>query len=278
MLYRCKWCKRKRVEWNVISLETGNKIFDFQSNSFLRSFEVGGQVYIVTSLLENENENLLYNSNETLMFNGEKLLISNIYGRHFAKAGSKWMITLSNNNSDGYYNGIQFAIYEDGKMMKKSKKYDSTLSMNDYEGKLFAVVLDGEEVNLIDVDEKIITNFVSVKDKKLRRSSLLQVKNGIFSLQLEFVVGNGTVDRKYTYDYKNSMTLNKTCPNDSKVDITSCITNGKSEEECILMHCPCAGKVENPKTGIYVTTLFILSCITAIVLFILKGKNYLKRM
>lgn len=103
---------------------------------------------------------------------------------------------------------------------------------------------------------------------------VLTVENGVFHIRVLI----DYMEEDIYYDYKNSITANKTCPNDSKVDITSCITNGKTEEECILMHCLGAGKVENPKTGIYATTLFILSCITGIVLFILKGKNYLKRM
>ena len=169
----------------------------------------------------------------------------------------------------------QFKIYSNNKEIKTSKKYNEVLGVTEYKDKLYALVLDGKDLNLIDEEEKVVTTLSKNKERVTGvNGQVLTVENGVFHIRVLI----DYMEEDIYYDYKNSITANKTCPNDSKIDITACMTSGKTEEDCILIHCPGAGKVENPKTGMYVTAVLILSCITGMVLFVLKGKNYLKRM
>lgn len=70
----------------------------------------------------------------------------------------------------------------------------------------------------------------------------------------------------------------KVCPNDGSIDITSCITAGKTEAECILMNCPGTEKVTNPKTGIHLSIIILGSIFTLTLIYIVRAKKtYLKK-
>ena len=92
------------------------------------------------------------------------------------------------------------------------------------------------------------------------------------SISIQSCIDNGTSEENCI-----KKLCNKVCPNDSKVDIQSCIDNGTSEEDCIKKLCPGGEKVENPKTGAYITLglgtiLFLLATY-----LLSKKKNYFSR-
>ncbi len=71
-------------------------------------------------------------------------------------------------------------------------------------------------------------------------------------------------------------TLEKYCPNDSKISIQTCLDNGTTEEECIKKLCPSTEKVENPKTGSYLPLfgIVIASIISSCIYVATRNRNY----
>lgn len=67
----------------------------------------------------------------------------------------------------------------------------------------------------------------------------------------------------------------KVCPNDGSIDITSCITAGKTEAECISMNCPGTEEITNPKTGIQLSIIILESIFTLTFIYIVREKKHI---
>ncbi len=74
-------------------------------------------------------------------------------------------------------------------------------------------------------------------------------------------------------------TVEKYCPNDSKISIQACLDEGTSEENCIKKLCPSTETVENPKTGSYlpILGLGIASLLASVIYVGTKNKTYFKK-
>lgn len=262
--------KNMIVTWNnatatFTSLETGEKLYSIDGlNEVVKKEE---KIYL--RALASEGTSELYDMDGNLLFGNIKTGYSyNV----LANAKERWIVVVKG--------GEQFKVYANSKEIRTSKKYTKVLGVTEYNGRLFSLVLDDKNLNLIDEEEKVITTLAKNKENVTGiNGAILTVENGVFQANIRI----NDKEEYINYDMKTNsfdegeVTERKTCPNDSKIDITACIQSGKTEEVCIKINCPGAWEVENPKTGIYVTTVFILSCITGVIILALKKKNYLKR-
>ncbi len=161
--------------------------------------------------------------------------------------------------------------------------YDHLLSCTDYGCNVAQYVLNvglpGEYytstvVIANDSDNPVNSVFVVSREGKLDTAQIgKQIYTGIrpvIAVEKSVLQGNE--------NNSSSTTISKTCPNDSRISLDSCLKQGNSMEDCIKKNCPGTEKIENPKTGIRLSFVVLGSILTAIFIYISKGKKtYFKK-
>lgn len=130
---------------NFINMKTGNISYKIENNIGKFIEDKKNNIVYITSYLNNINKFKLYNSNGKLLFDGEEFSNVSLYDEG---------LMVSNDKS--------FKLYDSKLNLKiKSKDYELLLGIYDK----FIVVLDNQSLNLVNINDKLITVLFDKYDK-----------------------------------------------------------------------------------------------------------------
>lgn len=130
---------------NFINMKTGNISYKIENNIGKFIEDKKNNIVYITSYLNNINKFKLYNSNGKLLFDGEEFSNVNLYDEGLMVSTDK-----------------SFKLY-DSKLNLKTKSKDYELLLGIYD-KLI-VVLDNQSLNLVNINDKLITVLFDKYDK-----------------------------------------------------------------------------------------------------------------
>lgn len=130
---------------NFINMKTGNISYKIENNIGKFIEDKKNNIVYITSYLNNINKFKLYNSNGKLLFDGEEFSNVNLYDEGLMVSTDK-----------------SFKLYDSKLNLKiKSKDYELLLGIYDK----FIVVLDNQSLNLVNINDKLITVLFDKYDK-----------------------------------------------------------------------------------------------------------------